>query len=155
MIRTVIIDDEEKGRKTLENFIQKYAPNLSIVGEAIDVESGVKLIDDVKPDLVFLDIKMPGGTGFDLLGMVEFNDFNLIFCTAYDQFAVKAFRFSAIDYLLKPLDPDVFIGAMRKLPERSAKALKNQIEVLTSNRKSGFNRIALHSADDNLDGEHR
>jgi len=146
-IRTVIIDDEEKGRKTLKNFAQKYAPNLSIAGEADDVESGVKLIDAVKPELVFLDIQMPGGTGFDLLGKVAFNGFNLIFCSAYDQFAVKAFRFSAIDYLLKPLDPDVFISAINKLPERSTKVLKRQIEVLTSNRKSGFNRIALHSFD--------
>jgi len=145
-MRTVIIDDESKGRMTLRNFIKKYAPQLEIVGEAEDVASAVKLIDEAKPELVFLDIQMPDGTGFDVLGLVEFNDFKLIFCTAFDQYAVKAFRFSAIDYLLKPLDPDVFVAAVNKLPERPDDHLAEQLEVLLSS-KNEFSRIALHSSE--------
>lgn len=145
-MRTVIIDDEAKGRITLNNFIRKYAPGLNIVGEADSVESGVKLIDDTKPDLVFLDVQLPDGTGFDVLGMVSFNDFQLIFCTAFDQYAIKAFRFSAIDYILKPIDPDVFISAVNKLQHFQGEHLNKQLEVLMGNRNEML-RMALHSAD--------
>ena len=145
-MRTVIIDDETNGRMTLKNFIKKYAPHLELVGEADNVASGVALIDEVKPELVFLDIQMPDGTGFDLLGLVEFSDFKLIFCTAYDQYAVKAFRFSAIDYLLKPLDPDVFVAAVAKLADRGDEQLAERLDLLLSTR-SEFSRIALHASE--------
>lgn len=145
-MRTVIIDDEAKSRQTLHNFIRKYAPALEVIGEADCVEKAVKLIESEKPELVFLDIQMPDGTGFDLLGQVMFNDFKLIFCTSYDQYAVKAFRFSAIDYLLKPLDPDIFIAAIKKISQENESQIKEKLEVLNTN-KNNFSRIALHSAD--------
>lgn len=145
-MRTVVIDDEPKSRQTLKNFIAKYAVNLELVGEADNIDSGVRLIDTEKPELVFLDIQMPDGTGFDLLGQIEHNDFQLIFCTSFDQYAVKAFRFSAIDYLLKPLDPDVFKAAVNKVLENKNAELKEQLEVLNAN-KNEFTRIALHSSD--------
>lgn len=145
-MRTVIIDDEAKGRQTLRNFIEKYAPELNLIAEAENVEQGVKLIDKEKPELVFLDIQMLDGTGFDLLGQVMFDDFKLIFCTAHDKYAVKAFRFSAIDYLLKPLDPDIFAAAIKKISAESSMLLKSKLEVLNAN-KNDFSRIALHSAE--------
>lgn len=145
-MRAVIIDDESKCRQTLGNLIKRFADNINVVGEANCVSQGVKLIDTEKPDLVFLDIQMPDGTGFDLLNQIEFNTFKLIFCTSYDQYAVKAFRFSAIDYLLKPLDPDIFVGAMNKLNENEQAQLQSKLEVLSSNTND-FSRIALHSAD--------
>jgi two-component system LytT family response regulator len=145
-MRTVIIDDEAKSRQTLNNFISKYAKDLKVIGEADCVEKGVELIESEKPDLVFLDIQMPDGNGFDLLGQIIYNDFKLIFCTSFDQYAVKAFRFSAIDYLLKPLDPDIFMAAIRKISEEETKETKEKIEVLNTNR-SHFCRIALHSAE--------
>jgi two-component system LytT family response regulator len=145
-MRTVIVDDEQKGRTTLENFIRKYAPQLELVGQADSVASGVELINREKPDLVFLDVQMPDGTGFDLLGLLEFSGFHLVFCTAFDQYAVKAFRFSAIDYLLKPLDPDTFINAVQKLPAKTAPDLADQLEMLLSH-KTEISRIALHSAE--------
>lgn len=145
-MRTIIIDDEPKSRQTLTNFIFKYAPNLEIVGEASCVEEGISLIEDIKPDLIFLDIQMPDGTGFDLLRQVRYNDFKLIFCTSFDQFAIKAFRFSAIDYLLKPLDPDIFIAAVKKISNEDKSVLKEKLEVLQIN-KSNFSKIALHSAE--------
>lgn len=145
-MRTVIIDDEVKGRQTLRNFITKYATELEIIGEADSVESGVKLIDELQPDLVFLDIQMPDGTGFDLLGQILFNNFKLIFCTAYDQYALKAFRFSTVDYLLKPLDPDIFMAAIKKISAEKSAVQKEQLEIIKTNA-SNFSRIALHSAD--------
>ncbi|NOQ27020.1 MAG: response regulator [Bacteroidales bacterium] len=145
-MRTAIIDDETKSRQTLLNFTKKYAPELIIIGEADCVEKGILLIETEKPDLVFLDIQMPDGTGFDLLGRVMYNDFKLIFCTSFDQYAVKAFRFSAIDYLLKPLDPDIFMAAVNKISQEDKSIIKDKLEVLHAN-KSNFLRIALHSAD--------
>lgn len=143
-MRTVIIDDEPKSRQTISNFIAKYATDLQIIGQADCVEKGVALIESEKPELVFLDIQMPDGTGFDLLGQVMFNDFKLIFCTSYDQYAIKAFRFSAIDYLLKPLDPDIFVAAIKKISGEDGAQMKDKLEVLIAN-KSDFSRIALHS----------
>lgn len=145
-MRTIIVDDEPRSRQTLRNFIGKYAPMLSVIGEADCVAAGIALIESEKPDLVFLDIQMPDGTGFDLLGQIEFTGFKLIFCTSFDQYAVKAFRFSAIDYLLKPLDPDIFKAAITKLTGETDQMLKPQLEALSANRKE-FSRIALHSAE--------
>lgn len=145
-MRTVIIDDESKCRQTLINLIGRFATNLQVIGEAGCVEQGVNLINSEKPDLVFLDIQMPDGTGFDLLGQIEYHDFKLIFCTSHNQFAVKAFRFSAIDYLLKPLDPDIFSAAIKKIDALNNQELTAQLEVLNAN-KNEFNRIALHASD--------
>jgi two-component system LytT family response regulator len=145
-MRTVIIDDEKKSRQTLLNFIAKYASQLTVIGEADCVEKGVELIDSEKPDLVFLDIQMPDGTGFDLLGQVEYSGFKLIFCTSYDNYAVKAFRFSAIDYLLKPVDPDIFTAAIKKALTESNGSTKKRIDTLQAN-KTDFNRLALHAAE--------
>lgn len=145
-MRTVIIDDEKKGRQILINFISRYAPQLSVIGEASCVEEGIKLIDTEKPDLVFLDIQMPDGTGFDLLGQVTYHKFKLIFCTSYDNYAVKAFRFSAIDYLLKPIDPDVFAAAIQKVLSETLDDLKPRLDTLNSNKKE-FKRLALYAAE--------
>ncbi|MFO7864730.1 MAG: LytTR family DNA-binding domain-containing protein [Salinivirgaceae bacterium] len=145
-MNTVIIDDEKKGRQTLRNFIQKFAPDINIVGEAENVEQGITVIDKVHPDLVFLDVQMPDGTGFDLLGQVTHSDFKIIFCTAFDHYAVKAFRFSAIDYLLKPVDPDIFMAAIKKACSDPVELSKPKIETLNAN-KQNFNRLALYSAE--------
>lgn len=145
-MRTVIIDDEQKGRLTIQNLIKRYAPQLEVVGEADCVDKAIELIDREKPDLVFLDIEMPDGTGFDVLTNVEYNGFHLIFCTAYDQYAVKAFRFSAIDYLLKPLDPDIFNIAVSKVCEQREEHINSRIETLNANH-SGFKRLALSAAE--------
>lgn len=113
-INTVIIDDEEKSRQTLRQMLSLFCENVQIIGEAKDVRTGVELLSIVKPDLVFLDIKMPDGNGFDLLKKLEKRSFNLVFTTAYDQYAIKAFKFNAIDYLLKPIDTDELKTAVKK-----------------------------------------
>lgn len=103
-MKIVVIDDEVNCRILLKNKILKYDSNANIVGEANGVVTGMELIQKEHPDLVFLDIQMNDGTGFDLLNKLDFKAFNIIFTTAFDQYAIKAFKYAAIDYLLKPIN---------------------------------------------------
>ena len=114
MLRAVVIDDIEAIREENIALIQKHCPTITIVGQADSVASGVQLIKQVAPDLVFLDVDMPDGTGFDLLQKITPITFKVIFVTGYEDYAVRAFRFSAIDYLLKPLDAEELIEAVKK-----------------------------------------
>ncbi|HQQ93297.1 MAG TPA: LytTR family DNA-binding domain-containing protein [Bacteroidia bacterium] len=115
MIKTVIIEDEQKSREVLEAMIRKNCPDLEIAGTAADVKEGVEMIKTLKPELVFLDISMPNGSGFDVLEQVPNQNFELIFATASDQHALKAIKFSACDYLLKPIDADELQSAVQKV----------------------------------------
>ncbi len=147
MIKAIIIDDEEKSRSSLLNEIKKYCKNVNVVAEAENVKSGLEKIKKFKPELVFLDVQMPDGTGFDLLEKLSEINFNIIFVSAYDQFAIKAFKFSAIDYLLKPVDPDDLVKAVKKITEIvESKTLNEKIKVLLENKNS-FEKIALPAFD--------
>lgn len=117
MLRTIIIDDEAHQRLTIEKMVTRYCPPVDIVAQAEGVKTGVEAIKKHKPDLILLDIKMYDGTGFDLLDQLHPIDFKVIFITAFDQYAVKAFKFSALDYLLKPIDPDELVQAVDKARE--------------------------------------
>jgi len=114
MLRAIVIDDIEKIRKDNIAVIKNTCPNISVIGQADSVASGVKLIRQLSPDLVFLDVEMPDGTGFDLLQKLSPIAFKVIFITGYEDFAIRAFRFSAIDYLLKPLDSKELSEAVKK-----------------------------------------
>lgn len=118
MIHTLIIDDEADGRDTLKMAIQKYCPEVSIQGIYETPEEGMAAIHNLKPDLIFLDVQMPHMSGFDLLQQLFPLSFEVIFVTAHDQYAIKAIRFSALDYLLKPVDIDDLIHAVKKAEER-------------------------------------
>lgn len=148
--RALIVDDTENSRTTLRHDLNEYCPQILVVGEADGVKSALEMIATKKPDVVFLDIQMGDGTGFDLLTQLKEIDFQIIFTTALDSFGVRAIKFSALDYLLKPIDPDDLIKAVGKL-EKSEKArnLKESINLLLDNMKttssSGSKRIALHS----------
>ncbi len=102
-MNAVIIDDEKDARFVLRNLLSNVAPKLEILGEADSVESGVKLVQEKHPDIVFLDIRMKDGNGFDMLQKLDKQDFELIFITAYDNYAIQAFDVSATSYLLKPI----------------------------------------------------
>jgi two-component system LytT family response regulator len=137
MLRTVIIDDESKGRKALRNLLTKYCSNVTILAEGENVKDGLEKIRDYQPNLIFLDIQMPDGTGFDLLEQVKSTDFQVIFVTAFDQYAVRAFKCSAIDYILKPIDPDQLIEAVKKVENNNRfDELEKKLEVLATNRKN-------------------
>jgi len=148
-IKTVIVDDEKRARESIADMIALYCPKLNIAGVADSVLSGLEVIKTEKPDLVFLDIKMQDGTGFDLLNRIENKNFALIFLTAYDEYAIKAFKFSAVDYLLKPLDPDELILAVNKAVEdieNNKMNISTLIENLNSIKKDN-KKIVLKTTD--------
>src|ERR1043166_6776789 len=115
MIKAIIIDDIEQARITLKKDLQVYAKDVEVIGEANGVVEGAKLLKNTKPDVLFLDIQMQDGSGFDLLDILKEINFRIIFITASDAHAIKAFRYAAIDYLLKPVDPDELVTALKKL----------------------------------------
>jgi len=133
MLRTIVIDDEQNVRKTLEKLIARNCPNVKLVAEADGVNSGIESIKKYHPDLILLDIKMDDGTGFDLLKQLEPVDFKVIFITAYDQFAIKAIKFSALDYLLKPVDPEDLTLAIGKAEKLVMFELNQQLNTLKEN----------------------
>ena len=114
MLRTVIIDDEKDARINTINLVNTYCSNITIVGIAQNVAEGVDKIKEVKPDLILLDIDMPDGSGFDLLKKLMPINFYVIFITAYAEHAIKAIKFNALDYLLKPLDIEDLLLAVNK-----------------------------------------
>ncbi len=113
-MKTLLIDDERLARNELRRLLAVH-PDIEIVGEAVDADDALKKIEALKPELLFLDIQMPGADGFSLLERLEPPLPAVIFTTAYDEFAVKAFDFNALDYLLKPVDPDRLVAALEKL----------------------------------------
>jgi len=115
MIRSIIVDDEEKAILLLRRQLQKYCPNVEVIGECQRIDEAVKLIESAHPKLVFLDIEMAGGTGFDLLEKIKERNFHVIFVTAHSEFALKAFQFSVTDYLLKPVNRELLIQAVQKV----------------------------------------
>ncbi len=121
-MKVVVIDDEQNCRIVLRDKLVRLDPTLKVIGEASGVQSGIALIREKRPDLVFLDIQMNDGTGFDLLNMVKDVSFNLIFTTAFDQYAIKAFKFSATDYLLKPIDKKELLESIERIKSKNHKA---------------------------------
>lgn len=118
MIKALIVDDEESARKALANMLEYYCKEIEVVGMTVNITEAQSLIKELEPGVVFLDIQMPGGNGFDLLKKYRHIPFKVIFVTAYDQFALKALKLSAIDYLLKPLSPRDLIKAAEKLGQQ-------------------------------------
>jgi len=150
MLRAIIIDDLHNIRQKNVALIKQYCPNVAIIAEADSVASGVVAIKKYLPDLVFLDVEMNDGTGFDLLRKLKPIDFKVIFITAFQEFAVKAFRFSAIDFLLKPIDPSDLIEAVKKAQETLSKEmLELQFSTLFSNieRPRNLQKIVLKTAE--------
>ena len=134
MIRCVIVEDEEIARRVLKSLLAQYCQDVMVCAEADDVTSGKNMIEMFRPDLVFLDIEMPGGSGFKLLSMVENIDFEVVFITAYEQFAIKAIRHDALDYILKPIDPKELVAAVEKVKEaKYKKTLKKQYDNILKN----------------------
>ncbi len=142
MLRTIVIDDEKLSREVLCNYLKDYCDEIDTVATASSVKTAYKAIRKYTPDLIFLDIEMGDGKGFDLLAMFERIDFRVIFVTAYSEYAVKAFRFSAVDYLLKPVKIDELRDSVEKV-----KILNNNVPgqdnltALINNLKSGTNLL--------------
>jgi two-component system LytT family response regulator len=137
-IRSIIIDDEPNNIENLRSIINTYYPEVEVVATALNAADGINAIKAHQPDLVFLDIQMPGASGFDVLRAFTPVNFEVVFITAYDQYGIQAIKFSALDYLLKPIDITEFKLAIRKATEKIAARKQNHsIENLLAYIRAG------------------
>ena len=147
MIKALIVEDENKSRELLQALVNKHCTGVEVVATASNVKEGVEAVNKHNPDLIFLDISMPDGTGFDLLEKISPIKADIIFTTATDKYAIKAIKYSALDYLLKPIDAEELKNAVDKLVEKKAKV--NTVENLAhllQNLKQGndsYQKITL------------
>lgn len=151
-LRAILIDDESSGLSSLYEKLQKHCPQVEIMQQCDTAAKGIAAIDTLRPDLVFLDVEMPVMNGFVLLQYVAYKNFELIFVTAYDHYAIKAIRYSALDYLLKPVEVDELKAAVKKaIEKRQVTETGNPgLELLLENmvlEKKKFKRIAIPARD--------
>jgi len=136
-IKAIIVDDEESARSVLNNLLQRYCPNVIVVDKFSNVEDAVKGINQINPDVVFLDIEMPNYAGYEIVNFFNEINFEIIFITAYDKYAIKAFEVSAVDYLLKPIDIDRLKISVNKLTEKIKNKKGNEnYKILTNTLQS-------------------
>lgn len=135
-MQAIIVDDEDHIRDSLSKLLVKYCPDVHIAGTASGVVSGIKKIHELHPDIVLLDIQMNDGSGFDLLQAFPSPEFRVIFITAFDQYAMQAFRFSAVDYLLKPINPEQLVEAVKKASQLTSDHSNRQMDALQENLKT-------------------
>jgi len=144
-MRAVIVDDEKSARESLISLLSSDFGEIEIVGEADGVSAGVQLVEATNPELIFLDVQMLDGNGFDLLSRIDRSNIYVIFISAYDRFAITAIKFSAVDYLLKPVDSFDLSLALKKLKSTSqSNELKDKLDLLLSNIHK-IEKIALPS----------
>lgn len=147
MIKALIIDDEASARDGLKRIVKQYCPEITIVGTGENIDEAVDLIHSLSPDLVFLDIEMPHGNGFTLFDRIRTPEFETIFITAYEDYAIKAFRVAALDYLTKPIDFRQLQDAIERYKRNKKIELKEKrIELLIqniANKPTEFNKIVL------------
>lgn len=150
MLKAVVIDDIEGIRKRNITIIQANCPNIAVIGQAESVATGMTLIKQLAPDIVFLDVEMSDGTGFELLQKLSPFTFKVIFITGYEDFAIKAFRFSAIDYLLKPLNAHDLMEAVKKAEDALNKEVfDTKLQNLFANleRPKNLQKLILKTSD--------
>ena len=150
MIKAVIIDDEMHCRKTLQMTLKEYCPDVQVMEQCPDAEMGIEAIEKHKPDLVFLDIEMPRMSGFDMLQQFADISFAVVFTTSHDRYAVKAFRFYALDYLLKPIEPKELIASVHKIQTQKQLPSGEQFQMLLdklSGRDDVFPKIPVPTSD--------
>lgn len=153
MIKALIIDDEINGAESLQRLTELVTKDIEIVGLCNSGKAGIESIILLKPDLIFLDVDMPGMSGFEMLSKIENKNFEIIFTTAYDEYAIKAFKVNAVDYLLKPIDADDLINAIQKVKDRLNKKYESSVlkieELLHSlkTEKTTPSRLSINTND--------
>ena len=151
MIKCILIDDEMNALEMMEWLLKTYCPEVEICAMCLSAEQGIEAINQHRPDAVFLDIEMPKMNGFDMLERFDKLFFDVVFCTAYDQFAIKAFRYSALNYLLKPVDPEDLKSTILRIAEKKTLPTREQFDLLLQNLhkmgKTTPQRIALTTND--------
>src|SRR5215204_164626 len=150
MIKAILVDDEMHGLDTLGILLAEFCPEVQVIDRCPSAKKALESISKTKPDLVFLDIEMPVMNGFELLEQFEQIPFSVIFTTSYDQYAIKAIRFSALDYLLKPIDPKELIAAVHKVQAQKAPPSAEQFRLLIEHlqgKEHGVVKIAVPTAE--------
>lgn len=148
MYKAVIVDDERDAIESIKLILAEHIDFIEVVGCAQNVDDARRIIQTADPDIVFLDIEMPGGSGFELLEGLSERNFQVIFVTAYNQYAIKAFKYSAIDYILKPIDIDELVNAVCKIKSSSNHNVEDKINLLLENVKcSKPDKIALSTSE--------
>jgi two-component system LytT family response regulator len=138
MVRTILVDDEPRGLNTLKKLLQEYCPEIKVIAECTDAEMAKDKIELLEPQLAFLDISLPGKTSFDLLSELDKVNFEIIFVTAHNEYTLQAFHYSAIDYLMKPIDEDLLIDAVRRAVKRvTVNTINNNVSTLLYNLQKG------------------
>lgn len=150
MIKTLLIDDETAALEMLQWLLETYCPDVEVVAACTSGEEGLNAVMKHRPDLVFLDIDMPGMNGFDMLEKIEKPAFQVVFTTAHDQYAVRAFNYAALHYLLKPIDPDMLVATLDRYRSTRQGISREQLGILIENlsqQPKPVERIALSSGD--------
>lgn len=145
MLNAIIVDDEPYCCEVLSTLLERYCPEVKVMAVCSSAEEALKAIQRLEPQLVFLDIEMPHMNGFEILERLPEINFHLVFTTSYDQYAIKAIRFSAIDYLLKPIDREELQKAVQKVMKQIQKPISQQLEILLQklNHSTAVNKVAL------------
>jgi len=150
MLKSIIIDDELKSRESLRILIEDFCEGVAVSALCQNVAEGLAAIEKHRPDVIFLDIQMQRETGFDLLNKIKQINFEVIFTTAYSEYAIKAFKFSAIDYLLKPIDIEELKAALLKVEKKIGGSINGRLQQLMDNLKGGNTanfKLALPTSD--------
>jgi two-component system, LytTR family, response regulator len=149
MIKSILVDDEIHCLNSLGILLNEYCPEIEVMNKYLSGKDALDAVDEIKPELVFLDIEMPSMNGFDLLEKCKPISFSVIFTTSYDQYAIKAIRFSALDYLLKPIDPKELVAAVKRVGEQHTPPSAEQFQMLIDQiqyKDRGFAKIAIPTA---------
>ena len=150
MIKSIIIDDEQHCLDTLSLLLKEYCPDVQLLEECRSAQKGLEAISKHQPELVFLDIEMPSMNGFEMLEKFTEIPFSLIFTTSYDQYAIRAIRFSALDYLLKPIDRHDLVNAVKKVQEQKHLPISEQFQILlkkVQGKDHQFTKVAVPTAE--------
>lgn len=151
MIKAIIVEDEIGSRNNLKNILKEYCTEISVIGEADSISSGLKLLKEERlaPDVAFLDISLPDGLIFQLLSQVDSINFDIIFVTAYDKYAIKACEFSCIGYILKPIDPDLLVEAVQRIKYGKENQVAKRLEIFKQSfgGKATFDKISISAVD--------
>ncbi len=146
-MKAIIIDDQSHIRENLKLLLREFAPEVEVIAEADGVKSGLECLKKHKTELVFLDIEMADGTGFDLLNLVKDRSFRVIFVTGHEGYAIRAFRVAAIDYLLKPVDPDDLVEAVAKAKNQNPIEDFQVEEAMNAQKEEKVRQLVLSDAD--------
>ncbi len=151
MIKAVIIEDEQLGLQNLKNMLKTHCPDVEVIGEAMSIKEGVELLKDpsIKPQVAFLDISLPDGLIFQLLNKIRPIKFEIIFVTAYEEYAIKACEYSSIGYVLKPIDPDNLKEALSRIRPKEESAADERLEIFNSyyNNPNAFTKMSISALD--------